>query len=176
MEDAAIRDEVQSLEERLAQLEQLPPGAGRDAGLAAAEGLLRVYGEALRRVVSQIGPEAVQRCQEDELVSQLLLLHGLHPASLEERVAAALEELTPYIGSHGGGIELVSVDGDVAHVRLEGACVGCSASTATLELAVQEAVLRAAPELSAVKAIEEHPVTHDPPGPLLPMYEPGAAA
>jgi Fe-S cluster biogenesis protein NfuA len=176
MQNSAIRDEIQALEERLAHLEQLPPGESREAGLAAAEGLLRVYGEALRRVVSLIGHEAVQTLQEDELVSQLLLLHELHPASLEERVTSALAELSPYIGSHGGGIELVSIEGDVARVRLEGSCVGCSASTATLKLAVEEAVLRAAPELRAVEATEEYPITHDPPGPLLPMYEPGAAA
>jgi Fe-S cluster biogenesis protein NfuA len=171
MDDATVRHEIEALDADLAALEQLPPGEARDTALAAVQGLLRVYGEALRRVVVNLDASALR---DDELVGHLLLLHGLHPATVEERVAAALEEVRPYIGSHGGGIELVSVSDGVARVRLHGSCQGCSASTRTLKLAVEEAVLRAAPELASVEAIDQQPVTHEPPGMALPMYGAGA--
>jgi Fe-S cluster biogenesis protein NfuA len=50
--------------------------------------------------------------------------------------ATAAELLAGPIGalaaSHGGSIELVSVDGDSVNVRLAGACHGCPASASTL--------------------------------------------
>ena len=38
----------------------------------------------------------------DELLGHLLLLHDLHPVDVGTRVASALEEVRPYLGSHGG--------------------------------------------------------------------------
>jgi Fe-S cluster biogenesis protein NfuA/nitrite reductase/ring-hydroxylating ferredoxin subunit len=176
MDDTTAREEAAALEELLAHLEQMPDGEERAAAVAAVEGLLRVYGEALRRVVDavSIAPQVVDALAADELVSHLLMLHGLHPSTVEERVVRALEEVRPYMGSHGGGIELVEVRDGVARVRLEGTCHGCGASTVTLKLAVEEAVLRAAPELTAVEAIEaEAQPSPVPLGVALPMHDGG---
>jgi Fe-S cluster biogenesis protein NfuA/nitrite reductase/ring-hydroxylating ferredoxin subunit len=172
MQDSAVRAEVQALDELLAGIEQLPAGEAQDAALAAIEGFLRVYGEALRRITARCDPATIESLRADELISQLLLLHELHPATLEERITAALEEVRPYMGSHGGGIELVGVSDGVAKVRLEGTCSGCVASTVTLKLAVEEAVLRAAPELHGVEAVEAaDQAVGLPAGALLPMFE-----
>jgi Fe-S cluster biogenesis protein NfuA/nitrite reductase/ring-hydroxylating ferredoxin subunit len=178
MQDATVREEVQVLEELLGRVQALSEGEARAAGLAAIQGFLRVYGEALRRITAISPPETLESLRCDELVSQLLLLHDLHPATIEERITAALEQVRPYMGSHGGGIELVEVRDGVARVKLEGTCRGCAASTVTLKLAVEEAVLRAAPELHAVEAIEPHeqPGAPLPADGLLPMFDPMAVA
>lgn len=180
MDDTLVRDEVEAVEALLGRLEELPDSEARAQGLEAVGGLLRLYGEALRRIVDAVAPipAVADAVAGDELVSHLLLLHGLHPATLEERVAQALEEVRPYMDSHGGGIELVEVTGGVARVRLEGTCNGCAASTLTLKLAVEEAVLRAAPELQAVEAVEEdaEPAGPAPDGPVLPVIHSGTPA
>jgi Fe-S cluster biogenesis protein NfuA/nitrite reductase/ring-hydroxylating ferredoxin subunit len=178
MQDAAVRQEVQAVEELLARVEELPAGRERTDALAAIQGLLRLYGEALGRITALVGSSAatLEALAADELVSQLLLLHGLHPATLEERIAQALDEVRPYMGSHGGGIELVEVVDGVARVRLEGTCSGCAASTVTLKLAVQDAILRAAPEIHTVEAIEPIEGVAPVGGSPLPMFDAGAAA
>src|ERR687894_1093945 len=89
---------------------------------------------------------------EDELVTHLLLLHGLHPLDVETRVVQALEEVRPYLRSHGGNVELLGIEGGVARLRLEGGCDGCPSSTVTLKLAIEEAVLKAAPDLERIEA------------------------
>jgi Fe-S cluster biogenesis protein NfuA/nitrite reductase/ring-hydroxylating ferredoxin subunit len=66
-------------------------------------------------------------------------------------VAQALEKTRPYLKSHGGNVNLVGVD-DLGAVtlRLEGNCHGCPSSSATLKLAVEEAIYEAAPDVTAI--------------------------
>jgi Fe-S cluster biogenesis protein NfuA/nitrite reductase/ring-hydroxylating ferredoxin subunit len=89
---------------------------------------------------------------EDELVSHLMLLHGLHPLDVETRVIRALEEVRPYLQSHGGNVELLGVEGGVARLRMQGSCDGCPSSAVTLKLAIEEAVQKAAPDLEGIEA------------------------
>lgn len=149
MDDLRARELVGSVEGLLAELEALPDPAARDAAASAVEGMLELYGEALARVVERAGSE---RLLEDELVSHLLLVHGLHPVPVRDRVAAALDEVRPYLESHGGDIELVGVEDGVVRLRMEGSCDGCPSSSATLRLAVEDAIRNAAPEVEEIDA------------------------
>lgn len=54
------------------------------------------------------------------------------------QVEEALDQVRPYIESHGGGLELIEVDDGVVHVRLSGSCSGCAASAMTLRRGVEE--------------------------------------
>jgi Fe-S cluster biogenesis protein NfuA/nitrite reductase/ring-hydroxylating ferredoxin subunit len=85
-------------------------------------------------------------------VASLLVLHDLHPLSLEDRVRGALEAVRPYLGSHGGDVEVVSIEPDdsVVTLRMLGSCDGCASSSVTLELAVQRAIEEAAPEITRI--------------------------
>jgi Fe-S cluster biogenesis protein NfuA len=141
MEDAEVRERVGRVEELLGAVD------GNPAAMEAVAAIVELYGEALRRIVAGGGVDT-----GDELVSHLLLVHGLHPEDVETRVAQALDEVRPYLGSHGGDVELLGVGGGVARVRLTGTCDGCPSSAATLRHAIEEAVARAAPELDGVEA------------------------
>jgi Fe-S cluster biogenesis protein NfuA len=96
--------------------------------------------------------EVLAALAADELVSGLLVVHGLHPYGVEERVERALEAVRPYLGSHGGDVELLGVSEEgVVRLRLLGSCDGCPSSSVTLELAVEGAIHEAAPEVSAIE-------------------------
>jgi Fe-S cluster biogenesis protein NfuA len=121
-----------------------------------------LYGAGLERVFSllhdagALTEEILDLLVADELVSGLLLVHGLHPYGVEERVQRALDGVRPYLGSHGGDVHLVGVLPDdtgrpVVHLRLVGSCDGCPSSAATLSLAVEGAVLTAAPEVARIE-------------------------
>jgi Fe-S cluster biogenesis protein NfuA/nitrite reductase/ring-hydroxylating ferredoxin subunit len=156
---AAVSDPqllVARVQELTADLESIA-----DPGTAAlAEELVSVvvqmYGEGLRRIIETIaeaGPAAEEireALAADGVVASLLLIHDLHPIPVEERVAAALERVRPYMESHGGNVELLGVEDGIARLRLEGSCKTCSASSATLELAVRQALEEAAPDLEGM--------------------------
>jgi Fe-S cluster biogenesis protein NfuA len=142
VDDGEVRERVARLEEELGRLED-------PAALEAVGGLVELYGEALRRVGERI---PLEQLVEDELLAHLLLVHDLHPVEVENRVRRGLDEVRPYLGSHGGGVELLGVEEGVARLRLEGTCNGCPSSAVTLRNAIEEAVLRAAPELERIEA------------------------
>lgn len=76
----------------------------------------------------------------DPLLAPLLELYGLLPLDEQEQVEEALESVRPYIHSHGGEVEVLEIADGVVHVRLSGACHGCSGSAITLKRGVEEAL------------------------------------
>ena len=96
----------------------------------------------------RLDDEVLSRLAADDLVSSLMLVHGLHPYGVEERVENALIKVRPYLGSHGGDVELIEVTDDgVVRLRMLGSCDGCASSSVTLKLAVEGAIEAAAPEI-----------------------------
>ena len=124
-----------------------------------------LYGGGLARIVELAGEDVAlrRRLAEDDLVASLLVLHDLHPLSLEERVHQAVESVRPYLGSHGGDVDVLDVDGDqgVVTLRMLGSCDGCASSSVTLELAVQSAIEAAAPEITRIAVDGTGPATAD---------------
>jgi Fe-S cluster biogenesis protein NfuA/nitrite reductase/ring-hydroxylating ferredoxin subunit len=147
---------VATVERLLEEIERLPDPTVRAKTTEVVQALLELYGEGLERIVQELAArddgELAQALAEDELVAHLLLLHGLHPVALEDRVLGALEEVRPYLQSHGGNVELLSLEDGVARLALEGSCSGCPSSTMTLKLAIENAIHKAAPEIEQVLA------------------------
>jgi Fe-S cluster biogenesis protein NfuA/nitrite reductase/ring-hydroxylating ferredoxin subunit len=68
----------------------------------------------------------------------VLAMYDLAPLDERLQVEEALDEVRPYIESHGGGLELIDVEDGVVHVRMSGSCNGCAASSITLRRGVEE--------------------------------------
>ena len=126
-----------------------------------AERLVRevseLYGEALSRIATSVPAPVLDRLTADELVASLLLVHGLHPHDLRRRVADALDRVRPYLGSHGGDVELIDVADEVVRLRFAGSCRSCPSSSVTLELAVEDAIRAAAPEIESIEVVAAEP-------------------
>jgi Fe-S cluster biogenesis protein NfuA len=74
-------------------------------------------------------------------------------ATLQSRVARALEELRPALVMDGGDVELLEVQEGVVRVRLLGACAGCPMAAMTLVGFVEERLRAAVPEVRRVEAV-----------------------
>ena len=113
------------------------------------QALLELYGEGLRRVAARFD---MRELAGDELVAHLLLLHGLHPVPVEERVSGALDEMRPYLDTHGGDVRLLGIDDGVVRLQLQGSCSGCPSSAVTLRHGIEEAIYKAAPDVDRIEA------------------------
>ena len=173
---------VQELQERLDAAE---PSLTKELAEGLVGALVQMYGAGLEHVVSSLqltgeaGREMLEAIASDPLLATMLLIHDLHPVPLRERVDAALEQVRPYMESHGGDVELLSLQAGVARIKLRGSCSDCAASTVTLELAIKQALEAAAPDLEAleVEGMQPVPAGSVPAasGPALPLHEDGAA-
>jgi Fe-S cluster biogenesis protein NfuA len=141
------------IQELIERAESLPDPAARSLVQECVQALLAFQGRALARIVELVqgaGPDGgmvFDQLANDPIVRGLLLIHGLHPADLETRLREALKKVRPYMESHGGNVELVSLEGDIARLRLQGACKGCPSSAVTMELALRRAIEEACPDL-----------------------------
>ncbi|HEY9264053.1 MAG TPA: NifU family protein [Mycobacterium sp.] len=144
--------------------------AGGAAARERAEQLVReitdLYGtglERLMRIAVRASPEVADELVADDLVASLLLVHGLHPHTVERRIADALDTVRPYLGSHGGDVHLLDVDGApgdyTVRLQFSGSCKSCPSSAVTLELAVEDAVRAAAPEIASIEVVAQESKT-----------------
>jgi Fe-S cluster biogenesis protein NfuA len=149
-----------NLDALVEEIEALPDPALRGKMANIVSALLSLYGDGLARIIDIVARQGdpaasaalLAAFAQDELISHLLMLHDLHPVDIEERVAAALEEVRPYLKMHGGNVELIRVEDGVAYLQLQGHCNGCPSSTATLKHSIEEAIHRAAPDLLRIEA------------------------
>ena len=75
------------------------------------------------------------------------------------RIENALDQIRPYLEADGGNVKVLEVtDEMVLKLELLGACGSCPMSTMTLKAGVEQAVLKAVPELVSVEAINLTPI------------------
>jgi Fe-S cluster biogenesis protein NfuA len=156
--EPAQQNRTHEIESLLGRLEALGDDEARATSLALVRALTEFYGDGIERMLEltaeRAGVETIEHLATDPLVSSLLLLHGLHPLDLETRVQQALGSVRPYLGTHGGDVELAGIDGGVVRLRMKGTCQGCPSSTRTMKLAIEDAVYDAAPEVTSIVAEE----------------------
>jgi nitrite reductase/ring-hydroxylating ferredoxin subunit/Fe-S cluster biogenesis protein NfuA len=157
------QEEFQALAEEvdrvLASIRELPEDA-RMKAMQLKKAIEAFHGHALRKLVRMFrdtdeGKELLLQAVEDPAIYAMLLMHGIVKQDLFTRVAAVLEEVRPYMRSHGGDVELVKVEGHTVYVRLHGACSGCSLSAVTLKNGVEEAIKARVPEIEDVVMAED---------------------
>ena len=70
-----------------------------------------------------------------------------------ERIQSVLDRVRPFLQADGGDIELVSVAGNSADVRLTGLCAGCPSAHMTLHVGVEMAIREEIPEFEALRLV-----------------------
>jgi Fe-S cluster biogenesis protein NfuA len=158
------------LETLIAELDELDEPV-RARFVELLDGIDALHRLALQRLAQEIDEETLARARAaDRTVAWLLDLYGV---GVDERAAAeaAVDEIRPYIHSHGGSVEIVDVqEGDV-RVKLAGACSGCTASAITLREGVERALREHVPGFRRLLVDAEDAEPHPPPGPTLLQIE-----
>jgi len=120
----------------VAQLDTLVQTLERDGDERALE-LLQLI-DAIHRPALEL----IARGELEHSVARALLtMYDLAPIDDQLQVEEALDQVRPYIQSHGGDVELLDVEGGVVHVRLSGSCIGCAGSAMTLKRGIEEVLL-----------------------------------
>ena len=139
------------------EIERVSEPAVRSLSRQLIQSLMDLHGMGIERMLEimhrrgEAGQALIDEMGNDELVCSLLLLYGLHPLDLSQRVLQALEKTRPFLGTHGGHLTLVGVSasGEIT-LRLEGNGHSCPSSAATLQSTVEQAIYDAAPDATSI--------------------------
>jgi Fe-S cluster biogenesis protein NfuA/nitrite reductase/ring-hydroxylating ferredoxin subunit len=151
--DGDINLQGERIQKLLERIEALPYPGAKELIQECMEAVLAFYGHGLSRILQIVGRAGLdgrkvyQDLIHDDVIKGLLLIHDLHPLDLEARLREALDKVRPYLRSHGGNVELISLEHDRAKLQLEGTCKSCASSSVTLELAIRQAIEQACPDL-----------------------------
>jgi Fe-S cluster biogenesis protein NfuA len=154
-QDRGFRKRMERIETLLENASQNPDAHMRDTTQEIVQGLLELHSAALEKLLGAIaesGPAGlalIDTVAQDELVGNVLLLYGLHPADLETRVRQALAKVGPYLESHGGGVELLRIASCKVRVRMHGDWHD-DVSPLMLRRAIEEAIYDKAPDVTAI--------------------------
>ena len=147
MGDLELQSVGESIERLLGQLGSLPDRRAREWAESLVQVVTELYGEGLRRVIDASGPGVLERVANDDLVGGLLVLHGLHPDSLQRRAELAVGEID--------GVQSVSADEGAGVVTLRLAEAGSA-----LEQRVRAALETSVPDVQLV--VVEGPAAGSP--------------
>jgi hypothetical protein len=157
------------------QIQQLDP-SDRARARFLVQTVLDLHEAALAQLVYLIRQEGdagrafLEKVSRDGLVSNLLLLHGLHPSDLETRTQEALLGLQPFLLSQGAEVELIAIADDAVRLCLHQNGSGYPA-LGLLRAAIEETIATAAPEVRLIEFVEQgtarNPTTSRVPLPIL---------
>ncbi|HYR83659.1 MAG TPA: NifU family protein [Terriglobia bacterium] len=157
--DDALKQRIGRIEPLVTQLKSATDPALRAVALELVQILMDFHGAGLDRMMEIVaesghpGWDLIETFGRDEVVANMLLLHGLHPQDLETRVRRALDNVRPLLRSHGGNVDLVEIVDGVVRLRLMGSCDGCSSSSLTLKNAIEKSVHESAPDVICIEVI-----------------------
>lgn len=73
---------------------------------------------------------------------------------IRSKIEAALETLRPFLKADGGDVNLLEITPEkVVRIEFLGACKSCSMNLMTFKAGIEEAIRKAAPEVTAVEAV-----------------------
>lgn len=144
--DELSREDLEEIGARtgtlMTQLLDYPHPQVQELTEAMLQGLDVMHRAALVRMANLLDHQGVlEQALADPVVRHVLDLYQIIEVSEEEKVDTALADIRPYIESHGGQLQVLSVVDGVVTVALAGSCRSCAASTFTLKRGVEGALL-----------------------------------
>src|SRR5690606_28053018 len=113
------------------------------------------------RASGAAGTELDARLCDDDLLASLLVLHGLHPLGVEERVQRALAALRAELSLADDALRLVRVGDGAVEIAASEALGGGAMSRGLAEATVRRVLETAAPEIVSIE-ITGLPKPRDP--------------
>jgi hypothetical protein len=146
--DASLR----RIESLIAALDDLPDPDAREPARELLDQVLDLHALALARMTAMIaaaegGPALLARLAADDQVRAVLLLHGLHPETVEARIRDAVERLRPGLGARGIRVELVKAGAAAARLRVHMDDRVGALGADEIRQEIEDAVVGAAPEI-----------------------------
>ena len=156
-EDAELQADSARIEQLLDELRELVPLPAWQRIEDVLRRVVGLYGAGLQRALAHAratgsaGPAFDDRLCRDDLLASLLVLHGLHPLTAEQRVQRSLAALRSELGLPDQAVALVGITDGVVHLAATDAIGGGAMSRQLAESTIRRVVETAAPEIASIE-------------------------
>jgi len=137
------------VEQLLAELSEFADPRVKQATSEILTTVLELHRLGLARMLATSDERVRRELAHDEQVSAMLLLHDLHPLSLDTRVAHAVDGLRERLHAKLEEVRVDARDGRIA-LRVVPVTGTCGSTRATLKKEFEDALLAAAPDAESV--------------------------
>jgi hypothetical protein len=154
IENEKLQQRMHRIAELVGRLDSAADAGVRARSRELLESVMDFHGEALDRVIQRLrdagdaGEEILASLASDPVVSNVLLLYGLHPIDFETRVRRAVDRIRPAVRIYGAEVELTAITGGAVRIRVRG--VDSAFTARTVKSAVEEEIYTAAPDAASV--------------------------
>lgn len=144
-------------------LETIGDPAARSRSKELVRLLLDLHGAALERMLDIVfrsgdpGRQVIDEFGQDQLVSSLLVLYGIHPEDLPTRVERKLTQIQSKLHKMGAVAELISIHESEVRVKVKVEGHGCGSTKRNVQTTLEESIYEAAPDVTSliVEGLEE---------------------
>lgn len=156
MNTSEFQAQTENINRQVQRVSEIPDEDARAAALDLLQSVMDLHGAVISRVVEVLsesgdaGRNSLAKLGSDPLICGLLVLYGVHPVPLEERVGRAVEKAAQQLRKQGGGATLAGITEGVVKVKIEGSGHGCGSSGDAFKRTVEQAILEAAPDVLEV--------------------------
>jgi Fe-S cluster biogenesis protein NfuA len=152
MDGNYFQKSTERIEQLIQRVTALKDEQARAAALDLLQSLMDFHSAALSRVIdvlsgSQEGRSALAKLNEDPLICGLLVLYGIHPLTLPQRVDRAVEKAGEQLRKQNATVDLVRVTETSVQVKVQRSKHGCFLSPQKLRFIVEHAIREIAPEI-----------------------------
>lgn len=145
------------IEQLVQRVSALADEEARTTALELLQSIMDLHGTVVSRIVellgsSEAGRTSLAKLGNDPLICGLLVLYGVHPITLDERVAQAIQNVRPQLRKHSAEVDLIGIADAVVRVKIQSSGHGCGSSPDALKATVEQAILEVAPEVLEVVA------------------------
>jgi Fe-S cluster biogenesis protein NfuA len=153
MDSGEFQRQAEQVDRLVQRVGALADEDARTTALDLLHALMDLHGAVVIRIVevlsaSESGRASLAKLGSDPLICGLLVLYGVHPLPLQERVSQALEKVRSQLRKQGADVELLGVSELSVRVKLQSTGAGCGSSPDALKRIVEQAILEAAPEIA----------------------------
>jgi Fe-S cluster biogenesis protein NfuA len=158
MNDRDFQERTEKIAQLVERANNLVDEEARTIAFELLQSLMDMHGAVVSRIVEvlagsgEAGRSALASLGSDPLICGLLVLYGVHPVAIEDRVTRAIDRVRAEASKTGGSVELVGLDNGVVRLKIHGSGAGGGSPAESLRRKVEQAVLEAAPDVIEIIA------------------------
>jgi len=153
MTNSEFQLHTRRVDELIQRVSALTDSEARTSALELVQAIMDLHGSTVSRLLElledagETGRNLLARLASDPMVCGLLVLHGIHPVLLEQRIQRAVQKLAPPLRKSGTKVEVLGIMDGVVRLDLEKEAHELRYSPEKIQATIEQAILEAAPEV-----------------------------